>query len=507
MPHNGNCREPRELELKLEVDPGDIERFRTHPFFRSSKPAKQLRAVYFDTGKLALRDNGISFRVRAGGGKHVQTIKAERPGSGVALDRGEWEHEIASAEPDFSRVADTPLEPFVRNGGARKIRPVFTVHTERLVGHLSAVGAEIELALDAAQIEAGGKQATFAEIELELKSGDPKRLYAAASELAEMAPARLSLRTKSARGYALLAEKPAASVKAEKIIVRAGQNAALAFQTIAHSCLRHLLENETILRSNPNGDAVHQARVAIRRLRAAISLFKDVVADDQIAGIKAGLKLMAQPLGQARDLDLFIDKVLKPARRSGHGVEAILADYRARREEAYATALAEVRSAQFGRSLLRIATWVETGPWLTEGSPAAELPGAPTELVAVRKLGRLWTRLRKRLKHIDEIDEESRHRVRIEIKKLRYAMEFFVGAFPPGRQKQMRAAQNVVEALQSTLGDLNDIAVARETAATSGSQALFAGQETQIPMLLARAKEQANEFRSLQPFWADATLP
>ena len=105
--------EPREIELKLEIDPGDVEQFRNHPFFRSGTNPKQLRAVYFDTSRFALRDSGISFRVRESGGKRVQTIKAEGPRSGVTLDRGEWERD---------RLGGPGLQQDRRHS-ARAIRP------------------------------------------------------------------------------------------------------------------------------------------------------------------------------------------------------------------------------------------------------------------------------------------------------------------------------------------------------------------------------------------------
>jgi inorganic triphosphatase YgiF len=361
--------EPREFELKLEIDPSHIDRFKHHRFFQPAIKPRQLRAVYFDTAKFALRDNGISFRIRQDGEKQVQTIKAERPRTGLALDRGEWENELPSAEPDFSKAARTPLQAFVQDGASQRIKPVFTVLAERLVGRCGLNGAEIELALDNARIEAEDRRGAFAEIELELRSGEPKSLYAAALDLAQSGPVRLSMQTKSGRGYALLANSAPTSVKAEKLVLRAGQSTAEAFQIIANSCLRQLVENEAILRAAANPEAVHQARVAIRRLRAAISIFRTAVADNEVGEIKARLKAMADPLGAARDLDVFIAKVLKPARKSDKAVGTLMNEYRKRRDAAYVEALGTVASDKFGLDLLMVATWIETGPWLSETAP------------------------------------------------------------------------------------------------------------------------------------------
>src|ERR1017187_10777893 len=87
-----------------------------------------------------------------------------------------------------------------------------------------------------------------------------------------------------------------------------------AFTLIGRACLRHLVANEpaTIRR---DAEALHQMRVALRRLRAAISLFSDAVSDDRINTIKTELRWLARELGPARDLDTLLIEVLKPLRK------------------------------------------------------------------------------------------------------------------------------------------------------------------------------------------------
>ena len=488
---------PREIELKLEIEAGDIEGLAALPHLSlaAAKP-KLLESAYFDTPDLDLRNGGISLRVRSDGARFVQTVKAEGSRSGLAFDRGEWEFELQSASPDFRLAKETPLEPFVcREAERQKLQPIFTVRAERRVAIYRSAGAEIELAIDTGWIEAAGRRQALSEVELELKAGDPATLYAAALEIAEAVPLRLSLMAKSDRGYALLKGGSPAAVKAEPIALDAGQTAAAAFQTIARSCLRHLVANEAVLRQRADPEAVHQVRVAIRRLRAALSLFKTVVTDRQLAWVKAELKWMADQLGPARDLDVFI-AVLKPAHKSLQP-HPLAAEYGQRRGEAYAKATEAVKSDRFGHSVLAVAAWMEAGAWLT-----GERTSISAADFARAELKRRWRKARGSVKRLDRLDEDRRHRVRIGMKKLRYATEFFASLFQePRSRKEMKRALKAVTGLQGTLGELNDIAVARSLAPPAAADDLLRAREKQAGPLLAKAARQAEEIRRVQPFW------
>src|SRR5689334_16734775 len=95
---------PRELELKIELDPSDATQIKRHLSRQSNRPyaRQKLVAVYFDTPDLRLHRNGISLRVRRAGGKHTQTVKlAGGPAAGL-FDRAEWEQAIGGPVPDLA---------------------------------------------------------------------------------------------------------------------------------------------------------------------------------------------------------------------------------------------------------------------------------------------------------------------------------------------------------------------------------------------------------------------
>jgi triphosphatase len=108
---------------------------------------------------------------------------------------------------------------------------------------------------------------------------------------------------KSERGYRLL-DPVQGSVKAEPVELDRQMSPITAFKAIAYSCLRHFRLNETIFATRQNAAALHQTRVALRRLRSACSLFKPIIRDTEATRLQDELKWLASVLGEARNIDV-----------------------------------------------------------------------------------------------------------------------------------------------------------------------------------------------------------
>jgi CHAD domain-containing protein len=118
------------------------------------------------------------------------------------------------------------------------------------------------------------------------------------------------------------------------------------------------------------------------------------------------------------------------------------------------------------------------------------------------EISRRWKRVLKRGRDLAQLNPEERHRVRIEIKKLRYAGEFFDNLFKGGgAKKRKRSALKTLEALQETLGELNDIAVGSEMHTSDAAEALHQEQLAHVDNLLATAQAQYEDLAPLEPFW------
>ena len=191
--------------------------------------------------------------------------------------------------PIFARRGNTPLEPLLTKKLKRRLKPVFESHIHRTTAPVRKNGTRIEAALDEGRVRAGRQSAPISELELELKRGEPGNIFKLAHEMGKLAPATLSLKSKSERGYDLIENKPAKAVGAEKIRLQRGMNTADAFRIIGRSILRHIAGNETAVRRS-DSEGVHQMRVGLRRLRAAISLFAKLLGDQETERVKAELK-------------------------------------------------------------------------------------------------------------------------------------------------------------------------------------------------------------------------
>jgi len=456
---------PREVELKLDVPAYSLARLgRSSVLNNSVKPRKPatLVSVYFDTKKQKLRSKGLSLRVRRIGRRHVQTIKQDGESTALFV-RNEWEHEIDGKQPDLGVAQHTALEPLLGKKLRRRLMPLFETRIRRTVYPIRNGGSEIELTIDRGKIEASGRSSPLCEVELELKRGEPADLFRTAREIAEEVPVQLAIASKAERGYSLLSEKGPGAVKAAPVALTPDSTCEACFRGIARACLRQLVANRGAMLAG-DAEGLHQMRVALRRLRAAISLFADMLSDRQTEAMKTQFQWISGELGPAREFDVFIKRVVTPVAEDkphGPGVAVLTKDLQRDRAEAFDRAFASVESARFRTLMLDTAAWIETGDWSHNADHrASTLRDGAIAALATDEINRRWKSILKRGARVDRLDAQRRHKLRIQAKKLRYASEFFAGVFP-GRKSKKRRMDFLqgLERLQDALGDLNDIAV------------------------------------------------
>ena len=512
-----SARQAKEIELKLEFDPADAARLASHPALRAGPAPQeehQLISTYFDTPDCALRKAGVYLRVRENDGHIVQTIKTAKSETDL-IERLEWEREITSRNPDLDGVDDTPLKPLLTAGVRAALRPMFETQIRRHVFRILRDGSEIEVAIDQGEIATKTGMQAISELELELKRGKTKELFRLARVLGRTVPLRLEVKSKAERGYALLKGGRLQVEKAAEIDIPPNMSAEEAFRAIARSCVRQLVANEPILFAG-RAEGLHQMRIGLRRLRASIAIFADVVGDETEKTIKTELKWITQELGPARDLDVFAAEVLEPL-RAAHPSDAALTltqrNFEAKRKEAYRRATSAVRSDRFRAAVLDLVAWVETGDW---GSAGGEHRKATRARAVAEHAKAELSKLRKRIKRkgsdIRHLSVMQRHKLRIRAKRLRYATEFFAGTFPgEASAKRRQESLAVLKDVQDALGGLNDLAtrhaliadglaVDAEQAERAAAQAGLAAPDTE-ETLLHKAEQAFARFAAIDPFW------
>lgn len=455
---------PKEIELKLEVPPANLPRLAKIPRLRAlKKPAKSATelSVYFDTDNRKLQKKGLMLRVRRVGDRYLQTIKSA--GHSNPFERDEWESEIDGAMPDLRLAHGTALEPLLSRKFCRQLKPIFETRVRRKTYPLTDGSSDIALTLDKGEIDTGDRSKPLCEIELELKRGDEAELFEVARELTHALAAQLALKSKSERGYELLEGAEGAPAKAAPLDLAPGTSTRDAFKAIGLACLKQVLDNEpALLAGDPEG--VHQMRVGLRRLRAAMSLFADILQDPQTAPLKDELKWLTGELGPARELEVLVTRVVAPVKRRHsrlQGVSSLSRDLTQQRAAALARAQDAARSERFRALTLEIARWLEAGQWRRPQDDLVRDRGdVPIEISAADQLTRRFKKIRKKGKMLTRLDARRRHKLRIQAKKVRYASEFFAGLFP-GKKASKRREKflSALEDVQDCLGDLNDIAV------------------------------------------------
>jgi CHAD domain-containing protein len=202
-------------------------------------------------------------------------------------------------------------------------------------------------------------------------------------------------------------------------------------------------------------------RVGLRRLRAAISVFKEMLRGPETEQVKTELKWLTEELGPARDMDVMAKDAVAPLYEktpTPKAVAALRTDVLAKRNKGFARAKRAVRSQRYRRVVLDTVLWINGGKWTRTG--VALIAGRrklPAARFAAQELERRTAKVLKKLAKLDDLSPLKRHKLRIAVKKLRYATGYFEGLF--GGERAVKAFAGVLEDLQSSLGQLNDIRV------------------------------------------------
>lgn len=525
-----------ETELKLSLRPEDLPHLRAAPVLKtgaSDRPVtRTLESIYFDTPDRHLLHHRVAFRVRRQGRTFIQTLKsAADPAEGLA--RGEWEWPVTKAAPDLLAIDDPAVRTRLGPVTAEDLKPVFTSHIERTIHRLkdwrpdgaadACEAATIEVALDHGAIRSSrdGAAVPVCEVELELKQGPARALYELALALNAVVPLRVEPRTKAARGYALAFDTADdGAVKADRLELDPAMTVETVMTRIVRTCLTHMTANEACALRGLDPEGIHQMRVALRRLRSALGLFRPLLPADQYADLGGAVKELAGAMGPARDWDVFLDELFAPIRAAftadrhqGAALATLEAAARASRDDGYATARQAILSPRYTALLLRFGVWLEGRGWRVPATADGKEDPLSQPVIA-------WadTLLAKRHKKARKIGADfaglapaERHQVRIALKKLRYAVEFFRSLY---EEKAVRRYLLHLTALQDVLGHLNDVATASrlmaqlQDGATLGADGGHAaglvigwhgrGAADQEPHLV----EQWGDFTKAKPFWA-----
>lgn len=457
---------PVELELRLAGDPEILTAVFTSPSLAlasgEDEEVSDLESRYFDTSGLDLRAKGFAYRVRANGKGYKQTLKSGDEAKAAVLRRGEWETSLDDDRPKPEALPKRARDQMPKAAFKEGLEQAFATRVRRRTRKIALDGTgRIEAALDLGEIETGGGGLPIAEIELELIDGQPAALYELALELQKIGPLRLETRSKSTRAFERLTETPPSWHRGCLPALSAKDSVNYAMAAIFQSCFDQWLANHAAAIDGRDPEGIHQMRVALRRLRSALSVFRKRIPEAQYAWLNAEAKRVISALGPARDWDVFQNDLLAPlllARPSDAGLKALASRARARCRGGYQQARKHLESAEYTRFVLRFGQWLEQSAWRQPAdAKRAQVLAQPIADFADRLLEKRYRQALAKGKRFKRLDTAKRHELRIAMKQLRYSLEFFKPLYDKSAVKPFLRR---VKALQDDLGLLNDVAVA-----------------------------------------------
>ncbi len=422
---------------------------------------KELDDTYYDTATWQLNRAGYTCRIRRKGDSAELTLKSMAEATNGLRSRRELNEPLESGEIGPAEAPGSSGAIVRAIAGRFPVEAQFRLQTQREIFNLSdAEGIVAEVAVDETSIPVGeDRPVRLARVEVEVEAGAVERARRFVEAL--VAENHLTEAGTSKFESALIATGKSVPPAVEPL----GPTSVSPEMTAGEVAYAVLRKQFGVLRANEPGtrlgediEALHDMRVATRRLRAAMAAFRPVLTP-RVQRFRDQLGWVAAALGEVRDLDVQLERMhewranFPPERAAAlESVEEIL---NTRRKAARKRMLTVLDSRRYERLCLSFAGALKAGP------PKSFAPGrAPILAIAPDMVERRYKRLRKQGDLIKKASApEAYHLLRIDAKKLRYALEF-VGNGIYGKPATEFSAR--VTAMQDVLGLHQDAYVAMD---------------------------------------------
>jgi len=482
--------EPTEVEAKFTVaDPTLLHKLATHEavvagYCFGDPITKELQDVYLDTADYRLLRHGYQLRVRAGDGQWLAALKSRVVASEVGIyHRLEIEEPLDEASrPAKVGALPAPIIDALSGiaGRHKELGVICTLEQTRQVREVSAAspGRKPEaasllalLCLDEVrlyQIEEEAILARAYEVEIELAAGvDMAELQVLADRFMGAYGLIPSTESKLERALGIISRHPIDSPESWQGLSPA-MHMGEACRIIWHEQFMVMLLNEAGVRYSSDPEYVHDARVAIRRARAAARIYQGYFKPKAVRGHLKRLRRTAQLLGAVRDMDVAIAKLegyqQKTRKKSPGNLQGTLDEWLAKRAGAYQALVAWLDCDEYADFVIGFMQFCRTpGAALVDMRAAAGEEVTPFQVrhIAPTMLLSNFERVRSYemwFEQADDVPVQTLHRLRIECKYLRYNLEFIGGLL--GRESSEIIV--LLRKLQDDLGDLNDAVVSKQ---------------------------------------------
>ncbi len=439
-----------ETELKLRIAPQHLAKLKRHPLFKEHQLARpvsrRLYNVYFDTPELDLHESKMALRLRRSGKQWLQTLKGGGGIKGGLHQRNEWEFPVHAEALEFDHPDAAEWDALLPRAWRTRLHALFVTDFQRSSRVIAWRGAQIEVCMDQGEITAGERRHEICELELELKSGEPRQLFELAITILDIVPVALEVVNKAEYGFRLLGNYTEQPAKSSLPKVTHGEALTDSIQTLIWSCMLHLQRNWRGALLGEDAEFLHQVRVAGRRLRVLLQLLQQLRSDETLECLNAELADLTLLLGRIRDWDVFVTETLAGMEH----MQGLLREGERQRARSHDALRAQTGALQ--SLMLRLGLWMNSDYW-----QRLERHAPKTQDFAARRLNKLAHRLALSIAQLDDADADQLHELRIQAKKLRYTSEACAVWFD---DKHAATFISALAEVQQVLGKINDAAVA-----------------------------------------------
>lgn len=437
---------PAPQTLRLNLDPAEISTLLQHPLLAAAPKRRRIHLTHFDTPEETLA--GLGLVVEESRILRKTTLTVQK----ITGEDLTWSAPTTPGSFDFATLIDNPDTAELLAQHAAQLTPLFTIESSQRQWAVQIRSAQVDVTLEDGKLTAGSdttqRTKHFCEVELRLNSGQPAALYGVARLLSRQLRLHPLVDNLTCRALAFSKGDTPRPIKAGRVKIDAKQTVIGVFKHVAWLCIAQLQANEAGVFAPKDVEFIHQARVALRRLRTALRLFETELPAGFSDKWGQAWRDVGEQLGNARNWDVFCGELLP----------AIAADLSGHPDVLQLKSFAEQ---------MRVEAHTHTRHWLQGRRYSLTMIAFCEALLALpdRKTERIDTfadkSLKKRHKRFcrgarlaHTLNSEERHEVRIDLKKLRYTLDFFECLYP---QKQLQSFLTALAETQELLGHMNDL--------------------------------------------------
>ena len=222
-------------------------------------------------------------------------------------------------------------------------------------------------------------------------------------------------------------------------------------------CINEIAVSDSLLMDHYDPDNLHQMRVTLRKMKSLLRFFKKEISYSNWKTANLMINNLIKPTSEARDFDVISNNYIFPACHENSTTQESQLLFNQSNEKLtnlHENAIKILSSTQYGQLLEKLHTWINDGKW--QASPSfTNIKGKTLSTLIENRLNQRYKLLMRRIRKINQLDQQKLHKIRIKVKELRYLVDIFRFYIKKSKQHLSR-----LKKLQDNLGIINDTYIA-----------------------------------------------